>query len=94
MSSSRYTLLIDSSIDLKKFRDNFRVYLERAHPVFLTTLVVLVWNWIDSKILMFLLGSYINRNLLLYSLIAWCKQYLSVQYYATDFFDGLEFGWG
>ena len=23
-------------------RDNFRVYLERAHPAFLTTLVVLV----------------------------------------------------
>ena len=32
---------------LKKIRDNFRVYLERAHPAFLTTLVVLVL--IDSK---------------------------------------------
>ena len=36
---------------LKKIRDNFRVYLERAHPAFLTTIVVLVypktsfWNW-------------------------------------------------
>ena len=26
-----------------KLRDNFRVYLERAHPAFLTTLVVLVY---------------------------------------------------
>ena len=42
MSRSRYTLLINqlinSFIDLK----NFRVYLEHAHPAFLTTLVVLV----------------------------------------------------
>ena len=35
MSRSRYTLLIH-------FRDNFRVYLECAHPAFLTLLVVLV----------------------------------------------------
>ena len=46
MSRSRYTLLIhsliDSLIDFKKFRDNYRVYLERAHPTFLSTLVVLV----------------------------------------------------
>ena len=27
---------------LKRFRNNFRVYLERAHPAFLTTIVVLV----------------------------------------------------
>ena len=27
---------------IKKIRDNFRVYLERAHPAFLTTIVVLV----------------------------------------------------
>ena len=42
MSRSRYTLLIDSLIDFKKIRDHFRVYLERVHPAFLTTLVVLV----------------------------------------------------
>ena len=44
MSRSRYTLLINSLIDslIKKIGDNFRVYLERAHPAFLTTLVVLV----------------------------------------------------
>ena len=29
---------------LKKIRDNFRVYLEHAHPAFLTTIVVLVLN--------------------------------------------------
>ena len=45
MSFSRYTLLIDSLI--KKIRDNFRVYLERAHPAFLTTLVVIVQNGLD-----------------------------------------------
>ena len=53
MRRSRYTLLInslinsfiDSLINLKKFRDNFRVYLERAHPAFLTTLVVLVYSF-------------------------------------------------
>ena len=28
---------------LKKIRDDFRVYLERAHPAFLNTLVVLVY---------------------------------------------------
>ena len=28
---------------VKKIRDNFRVYLECAHPAFLTTLVVLVY---------------------------------------------------
>ena len=39
MSRSRYTLFINSLI--KKI-NNFRVYLERAHPAFLTTLVVLV----------------------------------------------------
>ena len=40
MSRSRDTLLIDWLIDwLKK---DLRVYLERAHPAFLTTLVVLV----------------------------------------------------
>ena len=46
MSRSRYTLLIDSLIHwliLKKIRDNFRLYLERAHPAFLTTLVVFVF---------------------------------------------------
>ena len=43
MSRSKYTLLIDSLIK-KKIRDNFRVYLERAHPAFLTTFIVLVYN--------------------------------------------------
>ena len=42
MSRSRYSLLINSFIDSLKKRDNFRVYLERAHQAFLTTLVVLV----------------------------------------------------
>ena len=45
MSRSRYTLLNNSLIDsliLKKIRVNFRVYLEHAHPAFLTTLIVLV----------------------------------------------------
>ena len=45
--------MIDSFIDslIKKIRDNFRVYLERAHLAFLTTLVVLVINklhWLSS----------------------------------------------
>ena len=46
MSRSRYTLLIKSLINsLKKIRDNVRVYLERAHPAFLTTyIVVLVYE--------------------------------------------------
>ena len=44
MSCSRYTQLIDWLIHwlIKKIRDNFRVYLERAHPAFLTSVVVFV----------------------------------------------------
>ena len=54
MSRSRYTLLmlINSLIHslIKKIRDNFRVYLERAHPAFLTTLVVLVVKSVFSPL--------------------------------------------
>jgi len=46
MSRSRYTV---NSLIKKKFRDNFRVYLERAHPAFLTTLVVVVFNNCNFK---------------------------------------------
>ena len=48
MSHSRYTLLINSwlinssLIHWLKIRHNFREYLDRAHPAFLTTLVILV----------------------------------------------------
>ena len=59
MSRSRYALLINSLIHslIKKNRDNFRVYLERAHPAFLTTLVVLV-----LPVMMTVSGSEIPRN--------------------------------
>ena len=46
MSRSRYTLFINSFID-SLIKKKFRVYLERAHPAFLTTLVVLVLTTYD-----------------------------------------------
>ena len=55
MSRSRYTLLINWFINwlihwfINSLKKNFRVYLEGAHPAFLTTLVVLVFYLLVQK---------------------------------------------
>ena len=50
VSHSSYSLLIDSFINSLK---NVWVYLERAHPAFLTTLVVLVFDGVPMSLIGF-----------------------------------------